>query len=387
MEPAALTVAYMLDLLIGDPRFVPHPVRWIGRAIEKTENMVRKHIDNSGDTCRDYKRKLKREEKKAGTVLVLLIVGLTYLIFYVLNSILMNAHMPAWGLYVSFIVLAYLVSTTIATRELLKSVNKVKSAVHNGRTEEARDQLGMIVGRDTQSLDNKSILKASIETLSENASDGVVAPLFYFAIGGLPLAMAYKAVNTLDSMVGYKNSTYKNLGWASAKLDDIANYFPARITGILIVVATYIVHLFRYSVHKVSTRREVTKNRPAQYVLKLVRSRAERTEKADFEESQRAFGIMMRDGRKHASPNSGIPEAAMAGALGVQLGGPSTYGGLIMKKPYIGREFQHREQGVPDDESLYVTAVEKGISIIKIVSLLGLLTALAILYMRAVLWS
>lgn len=383
-EPVALTCAYVLDLLIGDPRFIPHPVRGIGWAIGKTERVLRKKAHPS-ENMRNTGYSLQKEEKRAGLFLVVIVVGLTYLLFHIVNSVLMTQDISALSSYVSFIVFVYLVSTTIATRDLILSVQSVRDAVNDGRIEDARDRLGMIVGRDTGSLDDKGILKAAIETLSENASDGIVAPLCYFAIGGLPLAMAYKAINTLDSMVGYRNDTYRNFGWASAKLDDIANYIPARITGMLIIGATYIIHAFRHGVHEGSKRLKKVQNRPGVFMAKLFSRLEERTEKADFEESLRAFEIMRRDGRKHSSPNSGIPEAAMAGALGVQLGGPSIYKGRIIEKPYIGREFQHREAGAEYTDGFYVRATQKAISITKIVSLSGLLIAILICYMRAAL--
>ncbi len=153
------------------------------------------------------------------------------------------------------------------------------------------------------------MLRATIETVAENLSDGFVAPLFYLVLGGLPMAMMYKAINTLDSMVGYKNPRYIRFGWAAARLDDIANYIPARITGLSITAGALFYFLFRPS--------------DARFTRALAAARD-------------AFAVMFRDGRKHTSPNSGVSEAAMAGALGVRLGGPATYGGSIVVKPYIG---------------------------------------------------
>jgi adenosylcobinamide-phosphate synthase len=200
----------------------------------------------------------------------------------------------------------------------------------------ARIRLSHLVGRDTDTLEEKGLLKATIESLAENASDGIIAPLFYFAIGGLPLAITYKAINTMDSMVGYKNDKYKNFGWAAAKLDDIANYIPARITGMLISISAAIVS-------------------PSLFTCSLK--------------------TMFRDGRKHPSPNSGMPEAAMAGALGVRLGGPSSYRGLVVEKPYIGEEIQDRK-------NLYLEASKKAITITKITALLGLSIAIVISHVR-----
>ena len=168
----------------------------------------------------------------------------------------------------------------------------------------------MIVGRDTDDLGEEAVLRACIETVAENLSDGFVAPLFYLAIGGLPLAIGYKAVNTLDSMVGYKNQRYLKFGWAAARLDDIANYIPARITGFSIAAGALV------------------------YFLILPPSKARFSHATTA--ARKALAMMLRDGRNHTSPNSGVPEAAMAGALGVRLGGPATYEGSMVVKPYIG---------------------------------------------------
>jgi adenosylcobinamide-phosphate synthase len=177
-----------------------------------------------------------------------------------------------------------------------------------------------------------------VETLAENLSDGVIAPVFYYVIGGLPLAMAYKAINTLDSMVGYKNATYINFGWASARLDDIANYIPARLTGLLIVLSVFVAMLFK----KGASARDA---------------------------ASRSFETMRRDGRNHTSPNSGVPEAAMAGALGIRMGGPSTYGGILVEKPYIGKN--ERED--------YLAASEDAVRIAYVTSAFGVVIAAILL--------
>jgi adenosylcobinamide-phosphate synthase len=350
--PAVLSFAYILDLAIGDPRQLPHPVRGIGWAIEKTEEILRGRIGISvGARHAVPLQKNVKKEKIAGVALPIVIVGLTYALFYVINKFLLNPDLPDIGRYLALVILVYLASTTVSTRELVRSGESVMASVNSGDIEKARKELGMIVGRDTTSLDNKGIFRATVETLSENTSDGIVAPLFYFALGGLPLAMTYKAINTLDSMVGYKNEKYNNFGWVSAKLDDIANYIPARLTGCLIVVSTFVMSFFK-SVNGLNSLK-----------------------------------IMIRDGKKHASPNSGIPEAAMAGALGVQLGGPSLYGGAMIEKPFIGEEDQNLPTGQAGTETFYVNASESALTITKITSLVGLLSALAILYVRAALWN
>lgn len=326
-EITILTMAYVLDLMIGDPQCFPHPVRIIGWGIEKMEGLLR------------YKKpSTERVEKIAGILLTIIIVSLTYGSFHFLNSFLLSPDMPKPVSYLAFAFLVYLASTTLATNDLVRSGRAVVSAVNSGDQEGARRKLSLIVGRDTKKLNDKGILKAVIETLSENAADGIIAPIFYFAVGGLPLAMAYKAVNTLDSMVGYRSEKYRNFGWASARLDDIANFIPARITGMLIVAATFILKISIASGHM-------------------------------------SLRTMLRDGGKHLSPNSGIPEAAMAGALGVRLGGPSFYAGRLVEKPYIGEE---------SSEDMYLHASENAISIVRITSLLGLGLALILLYLRTI---
>jgi adenosylcobinamide-phosphate synthase len=287
-------------------------------------------------------------ERLAGVFLAVVIAAFTYILFYLIQLVLLMPHTSILFSSASVLVLIYLTSTTIATRGLIDSGKAVIDEVRTGSITQARQRIGMIVGRDTKSLDRKGILKATIETLSENTSDGIVAPLFYFAIGGLPLAMTYKAINTLDSMVGYKNETYQNLGWASARLDDAVNFIPARLTGLLIVASTFILSALSSS--------------------------------ADCLNGFNAFKIMIRDGRRHASPNSGIPEAAMAGALGIKLGGPSVYDGVVFEKSCIGDEIQSS-----DDH--YSNASEKSITLTKIASLLGLLLAIAVLYTRTGLWN
>lgn len=317
-------LAFFLDLVIGDPKWLPHPVRIIGKVISKTEAILRRYF------------KTPLQEKFGGALLAITITLLTFIstifIVYSLNFIAFAFQPIA---LISMILLIYLTSTTIATKELINAGQSVISSIKAQDIELARTNLSMIVGRDTHELSEKDILKATIETLSENLSDGIVAPLFYLAIGGIPAAMAYKAINTLDSMVGYRNDKYKNFGWASARLDDIANYIPARISGILIAVASLFVFL---SV-------------------------------SNFYQSLKTI---FKDGKKHLSPNAGIPEASIAGALGVRLGGPSTYNGTLVQKPYIG------EERTGD----YLTASERAIGIIRLSSFIVAGITGAILYAR-----
>ncbi len=295
-QPAFIVLsACVLDLLIGDPRWFPHPVRGVGWLIRKGERILRRIAGTP------------HSEKAAGMVLVILVV----MPVYVLSSLILSAAFSVsrnFGIGIS-VLMAY---TTIAARGLADAARVVQLRLDAGDLVGARHELSMIVGRDTANLDEEEISRAVIETVAENASDGVVAPLLYLAIGGPALAMAYKAVNTLDSMVGYKDERYLNFGWAAARLDDIANYIPARITAILICLSSGVLRMLMKPAVPTASNPQSSHSSP--------------------------WKIMIRDGRNHPSPNSGYPEAAMAGALGVRLGGPSSYFGVMNQKPFIGKE-------------------------------------------------
>jgi adenosylcobinamide-phosphate synthase len=268
--------AVVLDLCIGDPRRLPHPVAGIGRLIAWLEKALRRCIAN---------------ERAGGILLLALTVACTYSLAYLLLQVA-YAVSPSVG----WAAAVYISWVCLAARSLQRESALVAAALVRGDIVAARRSLAMIVGRDTAGLDEQQIWRATVETVAENASDGVIAPLFYLMLGGPALALAYKAINTLDSMVGYKNERYLHFGWASARCDDLANYLPARFTGLLMVIAAPFAGL----------------------------------------SGRNAWQIMLRDGRNHASPNSGIPEAAAAGALGVQLGGLNYYFGEPVEKPTIG---------------------------------------------------
>ncbi len=271
-----LALAFTLDLAIGEPSwFFIHPVRIIGKAISFFEWALRKILP----------------QRLGGILLCLLIVGGTYWLTVLLVNRIEDS-LSRWAVPVT----AFLLYTTIALKGLTGEAGKITGLVRSGDIAGARSELKSLVGRDTENIDGQPAMKAVIESLAENASDGVLAPVFYFLIGGVPLAMAYKAVNTLDSMVGYKNEKYRVFGWASARLDDLVNLIPSRITGFFICAASAVMG-FGF---------------------------------------KRPLGVMLRDGRKHPSPNSGVPMAAMAGALDVTLGGPAMYGGRLVEKPLIG---------------------------------------------------
>ncbi|MEJ2183753.1 MAG: adenosylcobinamide-phosphate synthase CbiB [Nitrospirota bacterium] len=320
ITPPEIVLAFLLDAALGDPRWLPHPVRLMGRAVAWLEGRLR--------------GAMRQRLRLAGVVLVALVVGGVLAGASLLMGLLRLPQGGPWAVAASAAVV-WLASSTLALRGLIQSVGAVFKSASLG---EARAALSHIVGRDVSALDRDGVERAAIETLAENASDGVIAPLFYLALGGVPLALAYKAVNTLDSMVGYRNERYGELGWAAARLDDLANYVPARLTGLLLVAAAAL----------------------------LPGGRA-----------GRALATFLRDGRAHKSPNSGMPEAAMAGALGVRLGGPSTYGGLLVEKPFIGGEMG----GDYHAQWRRAAALTVGLS------LLGLALAVLGIHMRGLLWS
>jgi adenosylcobinamide-phosphate synthase len=271
-----ILAAVVLDWLFGDPRWLPHPVVWIGRLISLLER---------------FWRKVVADERTGGVLLlfstVVIVVTCATGLLIVMQLLHLNAGMLA-AVWLSW--------TCLAARSLHRESRKVADALAAGDLDGARKWLSYIVGRDTAELTEPEIWRATVETVAENTSDGVIAPLFFLIIGGPVAAIAYKAVNTLDSMVGYKNERYLYFGWASARFDDIVNFIPARLTGWLIVLAAPLLGL----------------------------------------SGRGAMSIMRRDGRNHSSPNAGIPEAAVAGALGVQLGGTNVYFGQVVEKPTIG---------------------------------------------------
>ncbi|MEA3416192.1 MAG: adenosylcobinamide-phosphate synthase CbiB [Thermodesulfobacteriota bacterium] len=284
MTPSIFFGAYIVDLIIGDPRWFPHPVIIIGKFVRFLEGWMVRFID----------------KKKAGIILWFTVVIPVYFITLGIAEGCFFIN-PLFGAMITIL----LASLTLATKSLYDESKVVLNALNRGNMEEARKRLSMIVGRDTDGLDEKEIYRAVIETVSENLSDGIVAPMFYLTLGGVPLAIAYKAVNTLDSMVGYKNAGYRDIGCFSAKMDDMANLIPARLTGFIIIFSAFILRL-------------------------------------NWRDSWR---IMRRDGRNHSSPNSGISEAAVAGATGIQLGGENRYFGEIVRKPAIGDKIKEINRG------------------------------------------
>jgi adenosylcobinamide-phosphate synthase len=224
-------------------------------------------------------------------------------------------------------------ATTLAWRDLVDHVRAVSAALKAGSLERARQAVGLIVGRDTHQLSEPEVVRAAVETVAESACDGVIAPLLFLAAGGAPLALAYKAISTLDSMVGHHDEDYRDFGWASARLDDVANWLPARLTAWLIAAA-------------------------AGFVLFSASAAA------------RSGAVLLRDGHKHPSPNSGRPEAAMAGALGVQLGGVNVYGGCPAERPRLGDAMT----------ALSVIQVDRATSIMTVAYLMAIACAVRVLW-------
>lgn len=276
-----LTIGYLLDLIIGDPQNPIHPIRLIGSLCKRLENIFRGTLKNS--------------LKIAGLLTWVFSVLIVYLVSCFIVKISFNVNYVV-GIVVSGIMIYFAISAKALKVEGLKVIKFLLKDDIEG----ARKQLSYIVGRDTKSLDKEGILRAVVETIAENMSDGVVAPIFYAGLFGAPFAFVYKAVNTMDSMFGYKNDKYKDFGYFPAKLDDVFNYIPARLTGYLIILASFI--------------------------LKL-----------DYKNS---YKIYCRDKNNHSSPNSAHPEAAVAGALGLRLGGANYYFGKLVEKPTIGDEIK-----------------------------------------------
>jgi adenosylcobinamide-phosphate synthase len=278
-----IPAAWLLDQLAGDPEWLPHPVRLIGFATARGEVALR----------RPHRNELS--ELVSGGILSLAVVATSY---YATRQLIRLADRlsPAAGNTVE-VLLAW---TCLAARNLEQESSSVLDALDSRDLPLARHRLARIVGRDTQHLNTHEVCRALIETLAESASDGILAPLFYMALGGVPLAMAYKAINTLDSMIGHADERYFYFGKAAARLDDVANYLPARLTAAAIVAVS--------NIHEHS-------------------------------DPLAAWQTWRRDGDKHKSPNAGQPESAMAGALRVQLGGDNTYGGELVRAAHIGREF------------------------------------------------
>lgn len=314
----ALILGFFLDLLIGDPHGLPHPVVFIGKLIDRSEKAMRKLFP-----------KTVLGEKFAGLALWLLVVSVsTALPVCILH---VAGH---WNRYLRFALESVMCAQILATKSLRQESMRVYRALKTGDLSQARCAVSMIVGRDTQSLDAAGVTRAAVETVAENTSDGVIAPMLFLAIGGAPLGFFYKAVNTMDSMLGYVEMPYRNIGLVSAKMDDVFNFLPARISGLLMLAAGVLLGM----------------------------------------DGKNGWKIFCRDRYNHASPNSAQTEAVCAGLMDLRLAGDAWYHGVLHKKKFIGDPLR---EIVPEDipkagRLLYLTAF-LGLAVFSGVKLLFLL--------------
>lgn len=292
-------IGFILDLIFGDPYSLPHPVRFIGNMISLLEKFLRKKMSN---------------EYAAGVILSLVVIivstGIPVIILMVAYSI---------NIYLMVAVESFMCYQILATKSLKKESMKVYYSLKKKDLNEARNNLSMIVGRDVSSLDEKGVAKAAVETVAENTSDGVIAPLIFMIIGGAPLGFLYKSINTMDSMIGYKNEKYINFGRFAAKLDDVVNYIPARISAYIMIVSAFILRL--------------------NYIG--------------------AIKVYKRDRYNHASPNSAQTESVCAGALSIMLAGDAYYFGKLYSKPTIGDDIRPINEGdiILSNRLMYATAI------------------------------
>nr|WP_295928797.1 adenosylcobinamide-phosphate synthase CbiB [uncultured Dyadobacter sp.] len=305
-----LVLGYLLDLVLGDPDDWPHPVRVYGHLIAKGEKWL-----NSGK-ARFWK----------GALWSLTLVVLTYVFFRQLDKFLLNY--PALFLAVNTLFVYY----GLANRSLITEGRKVFKALDENGLEAGRKQLSRIVGRDTTKLTSQQIRIAVLETMSENLSDGVIAPLFYYAIAGVPGMMAYKMINTMDSMLGYRNERYEWFGKFAARLDDVANFIPARLTALMMVAVTG---------------------------------------------SRSGLRFIGAFGHLHKSPNAGYPEAALAGILDCRFGGPNVYHGKLVEKPFIGE----RDRMIGSEEIDTVSTVNHRTCLLMVTGIVLLKTLGAIIFL------
>lgn len=273
-----VALAFGLDLLLGDPHSWPHPVKLMGHLIAWLTR------------CFNRPQYTAKTRKWLGGLTWLITVGGSGVATYIIMRV------AAINYYLYLAIGTYLSYTCLSARQLAIEAEKIMQSLQQNNLAQARQQVGMIVGRDTEQLSAEQVTKATIETVAENTSDGVIAPLLFLVIGGPVLGIIYKAINTLDSMIGYRNEKYRAFGEISARIDDLANYIPARLTWLLLIISSWLLR----------------------------------------DDTKEALAVGERDCEKHLSPNSAFSEAVVAGALHLQLGGPHYYFDELVKKPYIG---------------------------------------------------
>ncbi len=324
----AFAAGFVLDLLIGDPHRMPHPVRWIGTLIGRLDKSLLGDIpeDRQDPDTRD-----RNTEQRKGVIIVIIVISITALL--TLAAVLLSYKISViCGIIVEAILTCYVLAATSLRRESMAVYHELEK----GDLEGSRRAVSMIVGRDTSVLDEDGVTKAAVETVAENLSDGVIAPMLYTAIGGPVLGLTYKAVNTMDSMIGYKNDRYMWLGRTAARLDDAVNYIPARISALLLIAASALGG-------------------------------------RDFD-AGRAYRTWKRDRYNHKSPNAAQTESACAGALGLKLAGDAQYFGRIVKKPTIGDAVRPIEPG----------DIRRANRLMMISSVLGEVICLVIMYLISV---
>ena len=307
----SLIIGYILDIFIGDPHGFFHPIKLIGNMITLVEKKLRTSCKNKDD------------ERRAGTVLWIIVVGTSFVVPYLLLILASSINM-VFAIILESVMCYYL----LATKSLRDESMKVYKALKENNIVEARKYLSYIVGRDTENLNESSVAKGAVETVAENTSDGVIAPVIFILIGGAPLGFMYKAINTLDSMVGYKNEKYIDFGRFSAIADDVANYIPSRLSAYIMIIASMILGM-------------------------------------DY---RNAYKIYKRDRYNHLSPNSAQTESVCAGALNISLGGGNYYGGVLVSKPTIG----------DDDRPIEAEDIKKANNLMYMTSFLCLILGVAI---------
>lgn len=300
----AVVLGFILDLIVGDPHWLYHPVRMIGKLIDGFEYLLRAIFPKS-----------KGGEQAAGGFLVILVAGISTAVPAVILYLLYH-KVNVWA---GFILETFWCYQLLATKALKVESMRVHKALTEGTLTEARTAVSMIVGRDTAKLDVEGVTKAAVETVAENTADGIIAPLIFLMLGGAAAGFFYKSINTMDSMVGYKNEKYRYFGTAAAKTDDVVNFLPSRIAAWLMIAASFLIAL----------------------------------------NGKQAGKIYRRDRLNHSSPNSAQTESVMAGALGVQLAGDASYFGRIVEKPSLGDPLRAVVPGdiVRANQLMYVTAI------------------------------
>ncbi|WP_035800928.1 adenosylcobinamide-phosphate synthase CbiB [Butyrivibrio sp. FCS014] len=301
----AFTAGFILDLIIGDPYGIPHPIRWIGSFISFLEKRLRDEEEKAGS----------KKNRLRGLILWLLVMAVTICLTLALVFVSYRIHFVL-GIIIEAILTCY----CLAAKSLKSESMKVYDALLTKDIASSRKAVSMIVGRDTACLDEAGVTKAAVETVAENTSDGVIAPLLYAFIGGPVLGMAYKAVNTMDSMIGYHNDRYEDFGFFAARIDDVCNFLPARISALLMIAGCMFLG--------------------KEY------------------DAAGAFLIFKRDRYNHKSPNSAQTESALAGALSIRLAGDASYFGKIVKKPFIGDDLRpiEPEDIIRANKLMYITA-------------------------------